>query len=96
MISKDKAIAISRKHLEKYGIKTFDVTSTKKIDGEIRAKTLTEKSSDFWLVTFSRSTELVGETTGLSGSQIEILNEVAQENNTVTVRVEESGDVEII
>jgi len=96
MITQDEAVAISRKHLAQKGIRTFDVKTIRKIDGSVRAEVLPEKRSDFWMVTFDRSTELVADTKNLTKEQIELLNSVALENDTITVRVEMSGDVEVI
>lgn len=96
MISDHNAEGIARKLLTSKGIELIGSGDVKRIEGALRQKHLPEKSEDYWLVTFQRSTALVDGTSQMNAEELEIPTEFAEANDSVTVAVEMDGSAEVV
>jgi len=95
-IDKERAVEIASDFLSRRGILTLGLYAVHKVKGELRAKYLPHKASDYWQVTFSRSTAVIDRDLGRDEEEMEILTAFAHANDTVTVAVEMDGTAEVI
>jgi len=97
MISNEQeAIRAGREFLIDLGIEVLEVDRVQKIDGSIRSKYVPGSESDFWMITFNRSRDILPSCIGESELEREIIAAVAIENDQVTVSVECDGSAKVV
>jgi hypothetical protein len=98
MIRTDQdAITVARRLAASKGIVTYEVLSVKRVAGTLRAKYLPDKDTDYWIVSFRRSTHLLeGVGVGLSDLERELIESFATENDSIAIGVEIDGTATVV
>jgi len=96
MINAQTAETIARDVLEKKGILPLEILAVRKIPGSLRSAHIPEKPSDYWILTFKRSTTLVDSAPAENSEEFEIVSAVAESEDSVCVSVEMDGTAEVI
>jgi len=94
--NEQEAIHAGRVFLIELGIGVLEVKRVQKINGSVRSEYLPDSASDFWMITFDRSSEVLPSCIGETDVEREIISAVALENDKVTMSVECDGSVKVV
>ena len=95
-IDQNRAVEIASDLVTRKGIRTLGLISARRVECELRGRYLAGLPADFWLITLRRSGEIIEGTAELSPEDLEIMEAVAMQNDTITVAVEMDGTAQVV